>query len=160
MYIKKALVAAIVAAIVTITAFAQFNPGSPRTAPTGSWEGVVTNLDGGPPPFRMLMTFTADGGWIGSSDGDSNGASAGHGVWEQVGGGNSRTFAVTFRQIQYDQNSVPTASVTVRQTFILDDAGNTMEGPGEVKVFLADGTLVFTGRAVATATRIISDPLP
>lgn len=160
MKIKKTFVASILAAaLLTVSVFAQINRGGPRTLPTGAWEGVVTNLQGGPPPFRMLMTFTSDGNWIGSSDGDSNGASATHGLWEQIGDGNSRTFSITARQIQYNQNSVPTASVTIRQKFTLNAAGDAMEGPFEVKIFLPDGTLVFTGGGVSTATRVVSDPL-
>ena len=160
MYMKKVIAAAFIATMVAVAGMAQFKNNSRLAGPTGSWEGVVTNLQGGPPPFRMLMTFNSDGGWIGSSDGDAtSGASASHGVWQQIGDGSSRTYAVTFRQIQDDQNSAPTASVTVRQKFTMNSAGDAIEGPFEVKIFLPDGTLVFTGGGVATAARIQSDPL-
>jgi hypothetical protein len=51
-------------------------------------------------------------------------------------------------------------SATIRQTVVLNESGDTWEGPAEVKIFAPDGTLVFTGASVATATRIQSNPLP
>jgi hypothetical protein len=107
------------------------------------------------------MNFTADGNFIGSGDGDSfSGGSPQHGVWEQVGNVNSRTYAVTFLQLFYDQNSNPTGMVKVRQTVILNQTGNAWQGLAIVDIFDPAGILVFSGSATATATRIVSDPLP
>ena len=159
MNLKRSIIAVAIAAVVTVTALSQYTSRPQWLSPAGSWEGVVTSLNGGPPPFRMLMTFTSDGGFIGSADGDNAVASPAHGVWEQIGSKDSRTYSVTFRQIYYNPDSSSTGSVTVRQKFTLNDAGDAMEGPAEVKIYAPDGTHVFTGLSTATAARIQSDPL-
>ena len=173
MVMKKMFLALIIAAMTTMTAFAQSDENQIQTDEaritsntlnagplTGSWEGVVTNAPGGPPPFRVLMNFTADGGFTGSGDGDNSVGSPQYGVWERVGGGNSRQFAATFRQLFYDANANPTGSAKIRQTVILSRSGNTWQGPFKVEIFAPDGTLVFSGAGTARATRIQSEPLP
>ena len=159
MFTRKLFIALIIAAVTTITAFAQSNAPSWHS-PTGSWEGVVTSIGGGPPPFRVLMNFTADGGFTGTGDGDSAVGSPQYGVWRRVGDRNSRTYAVTFRQLFYAPDSSSTGSGTVQQTIILNEAGDRWNGPAVVRIYAPDGTLVFTGNATATATRIQSEPLP
>ncbi len=160
MFTRKLFIALIIAAVTTITAFAQTNNPPQWTSPTGSWEGVVTSIGGGPPPFRVLMNFTADGGFTGSGDGDSAVGSPQYGVWERIGGKNSRTYAVTFRQLFYNPDSSSTGSARMQQTVILNETGDTWSGPAVVRIYAPDGTLVFTGNATATATRIVSEPLP
>jgi hypothetical protein len=163
MYMKKTIAGLIITGMIAITALAQLNVTPEWTGPTGSWEGVVTSVNGGPPPFRVLMTFTADGGFIGSGDGDSSVNQSGspqYGVWERIGGKASRRYAVTFRQLYYAPDATSMGSATIRQTVVLNESGDTWEGPAEVKIFAPDGTLVFTGASVATATRIRSNPLP
>jgi len=160
MFTRKLFIALIIAAVTTITAFAQTNNAPAWTSPTGSWEGVVTSIGGGPPPFRVLMNFTADGGFTGSGDGDSAVGSPQYGVWERIGGKSSRTYAATFRQLFYAPDSSSTGSGTVQQTIILNETGDMWSGPGVVRIYAPDGTLVFTGTATATATRIRSEPLP
>ncbi len=160
MFTRKLFIALIIAAVTTITAFAQTNNPPQWTSPTGSWEGVVTSIGGGPPPFRVLMNFTADGGFTGSGDGDSAVGSPQYGVWERIGGKNSRTYAVTFRQLFYNPDSSSTGSARMQQTVILNETGDTWSGPAVVRIYAPDGTLVFTGTATATATRIQSEPLP
>ncbi|MCA1639896.1 MAG: hypothetical protein LC768_16480 [Acidobacteria bacterium] len=168
---KKMFLALIIAAMTTMATFAQsdenrnqadkitvINSGADLT---GSWIGVVTAAPGGPPPFRVLMTFTKDGGFVGTGDGDNFvGGSPQHGVWERVGGRESRRFAVTFYQLYYAPNSSPTGLHKIRQTVILSRSGDTWQGPGTVDIFAPDGTLVFSGAATATARRIQSEPLP
>jgi len=169
MFMKKMFLALIIAAMTTMATFAQSNeiqfPSLINNLPnsvnlTGSWEGVVTNTQGGPPPFRVLMNFTKDGGFTGSGDGDNSVGSPQYGVWERIGGRNSRQFAVTFRQLFYDANANPTGSAKIRQTVILNWSGDTWQGPFKVEIFAPDGTLVFSGAGTATATRIQSEPLP
>ena len=161
MFTRRLFIAMIIAAMTTLTACAQIKNPPAWTSPTGAWVGTITSGPGGPPPFRVLMNFGADGNFIGSADGDSLvGASPSFGVWERVGDPTLRKYAATFLQIYYAPDSSPTALVKVRQTFILNKAGNTMEGPATVDIFLPDGTLVFSGTATGTATRIQSEPLP
>ncbi len=124
---------------------------------TGSWEGVVTAAPGGPPPFRVVMTFTGVGGFIGSGDGDNSVGSPQYGVWERTG---RRRFALTFRQLFSNPDASSNGSVKVRQTIILSKSGNEWRGPFKVDIFAPDGTLVFSGDGTAQATRIRSEPLP
>nr|MBA3634771.1 hypothetical protein [Acidobacteriota bacterium] len=83
MIMKKMFLALIIAAMTTMATFAQSNENQSQTdksiivnddsddvTPVGSWMGVVTSAPGGPPPFRVLMTFTKGGGFVGSGDGD------------------------------------------------------------------------------------------
>ncbi len=174
MIMRKIFLALIIAAMTTMTAFAQSNENQTQSDetsieinasnaadPTGSWMGVVTAGTGGPPPFRVLMNFTKDGGFTASGDGDNFvGGSPQYGVWERVGGRNSRRFAVTFFQLFYAPDSSPTGLHKIRQTVILSHSGDTWQGPGKVDIFAPNGTLVFSGTATATATRIQSEPLP
>ncbi|MEO8572933.1 MAG: hypothetical protein ABI481_03115 [Pyrinomonadaceae bacterium] len=159
MFTRKLFIALIIAVVTTITAFAQTNNPPQWTSPTGSWEGVVTNVGGGPPPFRVLMNFTADGGFTGSGDGDNAVGSPQYGVWERIGGKSSRTYAVTFRQLFYAPDSSSTGLGTIQQTVILNESGDTWNGPFVVRIYAPDGTLVFTGGGTATAHRIVSEPL-
>ena len=160
MFTKKIFITLMIAALTTISAFAQINNPPAWTSPTGSWEGVVTNVGGGPPPFRVLMNFTADGGFTGSGDGDNAVGSPQYGVWERIGSKNSRTFAVTFRQLFYNADSSSAGSARMQQTVTLNEAGDAWSGPFVVRIYAPDGTLVFTGNGTATATRIQSEPLP
>ncbi len=174
MIMRKMILALIIAAMTTMTVFAQSGEKQTRAAetsvernasdvadPTGSWMGVVTSAPGGPPPFRVLMNFTKDGNFVGTGDGDNFvGGSPQHGVWERVGGRESRRFAVTFLQLFYAPDSSPTLLVKVRQTVILNKSGDTWQGPATVDFFAPDGTLIFSATATATATRIRSEPLP
>src|SRR5262245_24511213 len=54
---------------------------------TGSWEGVLTPEEGGPPPFRILFTFGGDGTVVASDAGPPSPqlAATEHGVWERTG---------------------------------------------------------------------------
>ena len=160
MFTKKVFMALMITALTTITAFAQNNNAPAWTSPTGSWQGVVTNEGGGPPPFRVLMNFTADGGFTGSGDGDSAVGSPQYGVWERVGPKSSRTYMVTFRQLFYAPDSSPTGSAKMQQTVILNESGDTWSGPFVVRIYAPDDTLLFTGVGTATATRIQFEPLP
>jgi hypothetical protein len=162
MFTRKLFIALMIAAMTTLTAFAQTNNTPQWTSPTGSWEGVVTSIGGGPPPFRVLMNFTKDGGFIGSGDGDSSTNRSGspqYGVWERIGDKNSRTYSVTFRQLFYASDSTSLGSARMQQTVILNESGDTWNGPFVVRIYAPDGTLVFTGTGTATATRIQSEPL-
>jgi hypothetical protein len=160
MFIKKMFLVLIIAAITTITAFAQSTNVPQWHSPVGSWEGVVTTEGGFPAPFRVLMNFTSDGGFTGAADGDSAVGSPQYGVWERIGGKSSRTYSATFRQLFYAPDATSTGSGTVQQKVILNENGDAWSGPAVVKIYAPDGTLMFTVAATATATRIQSEPLP
>ena len=162
MFSRKLFIAFIITAMTTITAIAQSSNPPAWTSPTGSWEGVVTTIGPGPAPFRVLMNFTADGGFTGSGDGDAAASPSGSpqfGVWQRIGDKNSRTYAVTFRQIFYNPDSSSAGSARMQQTVILNESGDTWTGPFVVRIYAPDGTLLFTSSGTATATRIVSDPL-
>lgn len=159
MFTRKISIVLIILAMTAVTAFSQVRKAPEWTSPTGSWQGVVTNTGGGPPPFRVLMNFTADGGFTGSGDGDNSVGSVQYGVWERIGDANSRIYAVTFRQLFYNADASSAGSARMQQTVILNEAGDTWTGPFVVRIYAPDGTLVFTGTGTATATRIQSEPL-
>ncbi len=160
MFNKKIFLVLIIAAMTTVIASAQSTDAPEWHSPTGSWEGVVTTAGGFPAPFRVLMTFTADGGFMGSGDGDYAVGSPQYGVWERIGSKSSRTYSATFRQINYAPDATSTGSATIQQTVILNETGDAWSGPAVVRIYAPDGTLVFTVGATATATRIRSEPLP
>ncbi|MGI8408273.1 MAG: hypothetical protein ACR2M8_00145 [Pyrinomonadaceae bacterium] len=160
MFTKKISIAVIIAAV-TVAVFAQSDNRPNWHSPAGSWQGVVTNDGGFPPPFRVLMTFDGDGGFVGTGDGDNAVGSPQHGVWERIGGKSSRTYAVTFRQLFYNPDSSPTGLMKARQTVILNESGDAWQGPFQIDIYAADGTtLLFSGTGTAAATRIKSEPLP
>lgn len=159
MFTKKISIALIIAAM-SIAIFAQSGDAPNWHSPAGSWQGVVTNLEGGPPPFRVLMTFDGDGGFVGTGDGDNAVGSPQHGVWERIGGKSSRTYAVTFRQLFYAPDATPMGLGKVRQTVILSESGDSWEGPFVIDILAPDGTVFFSGSGTASATRIRSEPLP
>ena len=158
MYIKKFIGLFIIISATAIASFAQAGSRSAWHSPEGSWEGVVTNLEGGPAPFRVLMTFTAGGGFIGTGDGDNAVGSPQHGVWERIGGASSRTYAVTFRQLFYMSDASPTGTARIRQTVLLNKAGDSWSGPFTIEILDADGIVVFIGSGTSTATRIVPEP--
>lgn len=160
MFTKKLFITLALAILTTISVLAQTGQAPAWTSPTGSWEGVVTSDGGFPPPFRVLMTFTADGGFTGSGDGDNAVGSPQYGVWERIGDKNSRTYAVTFRQLFYNPDSSSAGSAKMQQTVVLDESGNTWTGPFVVRIYNPDGSLFITSTGTATATRIQSEPLP
>lgn len=161
MFSKKIFIALIVAVTTAMTVAAQERNAPAWTSPAGSWEGVVTSDGGIPAPFRVLMNFTADGGFTGSGDGDSAVGSPQYGVWERIGGKSSRKYSVNFRQLFYDPlSSTATGYARMQQTVILSESGDTWSGPFVVRIYLADGTQVAIGTGTSTATRIVSEPLP
>lgn len=156
MNVKRIFMALIIMGMMATMASAQSDHQKSEDI-TGSWEGVVTNLSGGPPPFRVLMTFTGVGGFVGSGDGDDSVGSPQYGVWERTG---RRRFALTFRQLFSNSDGSSNGSGRVRQTIIVSKSGDKWSGPFKVEIFAPDGTLMFSGDGTAQASRIQSEPLP
>lgn len=131
----------------------------------GSWLAIVTPPNGGPPPFRGLITFDRGGGLIASAQGDillnpppgvPPGATAGHGVWERTG---NRRYAFTFIQILYGADGSYQGEAKSRHKITLNPRGNRWSGRLQFEIFDADGNVVFSGSGTERATRIEVEPL-
>ncbi|CAN5415525.1 hypothetical protein BH20ACI1_BH20ACI1_06510 [soil metagenome] len=129
----------------------------------GSWLVMVTP-NGGPPPFRGLITFDSGGGLIASAQGDillnpppgvPPVATAGHGAWKRTG---NRRYAFSFRQLLYDSVGNYQGEVKSRHRITVNAAGNQWNGQLLFEIFDADGHLVFSDSATEQATRIEVEP--
>ncbi len=178
MNIKRILLASVVLAVMASVASAQSldRPGGVQTDPpkrlaglqaeslVGSWIATVTPTGpGAPPPFKVLLNFTEDGGFTGSAQGDicqEGVATPGYGAWSPAGG---RRFDMTFLQIIYqpkDPVGIPLGTFKVRQTINLSESGNEWSGPFKGDIFDPTGNLVFASQGTATAKRIVVERLP
>jgi len=150
---------------------AQTNQGADQVAlsskkPTivGSWV-LTVSVPGNAPPFdsfKALWSLTGDGLLIAAAQGDIAPtpfptSTSQHGAWAQTGG---RKFAATFVSILYDgQTGDNLGSFRLRQSIVLNDAGDEWNGPFKVNVFDPDGNVVAVIDGTAHAKRIIVDPL-
>jgi hypothetical protein len=108
-----------------------------------------------------LITFTADGGLVGSSPplrpparGET--ASAGcrtapHGSWTMAA---AQTFAFTFVVLEYDTQLQLSATTKVSGTVVLDDSQDSGSGSFTLTVTTAAGRAVFTDRGEMQLARI------
>jgi len=125
----------------------------------GSWL-LTVNIPGNAPPFdsfNALWALTGDGILVSSAQGDTaptpfpSNTSA-YGAWAQTG---ENKFAATFLSILYDgQTGQNMGRFKLRQTMILNDAGDTWSGPFRLNVYDPNGNLVATVDGTAQAKRI------
>ncbi|HZS04305.1 MAG TPA: hypothetical protein VFD58_05670 [Blastocatellia bacterium] len=129
-----------------------------KKAFSGSWEGVITPEEGGPPPFRILFTFGVDGTVVESDAGppDPQNASASHGAWELTA---DREFLVVYKQLIFDASGNLSVLFKGRVKFRLNETEDEISGP--VKVELADslGNVFLTGEGTIKCTKIRVEPL-
>lgn len=127
---------------------------------TGSWY-VTSTPNGGPPPFKAMITFSEGGGMIASAQGDillniNSLATAGHGAWARTG---NRQFLFTFRQIFYTADGSYDGGIKVRHTANMNKAGTAWTGQLTAEFYNALDEVVFTSTGSGTATRIVAEPL-
>jgi hypothetical protein len=124
----------------------------------GSWLLTITPVPGlvTIPPFRALMTYTADGGVV-ETDTAAVGAvvpgysaSAGHGAWTARGD----EFASTVVKLVVDGNGEFAGFVRLQGAVKLNPAGDGFSGSGKVEVLNSSGAVVGSGNATLQATRI------
>lgn len=124
----------------------------------GSWEGVLTAEDGGPPPFRILFTFGTDGTVVATDAGPPNPqlSSSEHGAWKYTG---RREFLVTYKQLIFDQGGNLVNLFKARVRFRLNRFGNEISGPVIVDFYDADNNPLFSGAGKIKCTKIQAEPL-
>lgn len=140
--------------------------GTEQQPLAGSWMITVNATSGGEDfSFKSLATFTADGSYVGTTQGDtilnaSPGAlpitSPQHGTWTSLG---NATYALTFMAILTDLQGNFGATLKVRQTINLNQTGDTWSGPFRAEYFDANGNVIFTFSGTMQATRINVEPL-
>lgn len=134
-------------------------PNPKPTDLTGSWLLTITPNGGFPPPFKALVTFNADGGLVGASQGDvceCGVATAGHGAWTKTA---DRRYSFTFLQISYDFQGNFTGTSKVRLNVTLNQSADVFTGPYQLDVFGSDGSLLFSATGITQGRRIVVEPL-
>ena len=123
--------------------------------PEGSWLSTVTVLgSGAPPPFLVLETFTAGGGYVEIDQADFAPpvfGSPGHGAWESTG---ERTFAATFLVLKYDAKGNAQGMTKVRGGGTISEDGGAYSGAGNFEIFDVNGNLIYSANFTIQAKRI------
>src|SRR5262249_41248618 len=112
------------------------------------------------PPFKALVTFTADGGLLGDKQGDvcdCGVATSGHGAWART---TERQFSFTFLQLGYDFQGNLTGTAKVRASVTLNSSADPLSGEFRLDVSAPDGSLLFFSPGTAQGRRITVEPLP
>jgi hypothetical protein len=128
---------------------------------TGSWLFKLSNVLPVPNNFLALGTFTNDGSFVGTAQGDgtaldgnlqNNGPTEGpaHGVWKKTGDG---TFAVTFHTIWHQPDASLFGVFTINEKLILDPRGRlALSYTGQLVG--PNGNLIFALQGTGTGERI------
>ena len=119
----------------------------------GSWEGVLTPEEGGPPPFRILFTFGADGTVVVSDAGPPTpqNNSAEHGAWERTG---NNEFTIIYKQFLFTNTGDLDGTFKGRVRFRLNKHGNDINGVVKVNIYVAAGNEVIAGAGTIKCTKI------
>jgi len=180
MITKRNLPAFVIAGLIVISAFAvgspsisafaqtasqeQYQPGdlinvieqarqSQIKAFTGSWEGVLTPEEGGPPPFRILFTFGADGTVVVSDAGPPSpqNNTAEHGAWERTG---DNEFTIIYKQFLFNAAGDLDGAFKGRVKFKLDPARMEINGLVKVDLYDPQGVNFLSGAGTMKCTKI------
>jgi hypothetical protein len=119
----------------------------------GSWEGVLTPEEGGPPPFRILFTFGTDGTVVASDAGPPNpqNNTAEHGAWELT---NDHEFTVIYKQLLFNSNGELDSTFKGRVRFKLDESRGEINGLVKVDIYDLQGTAIISGAGTIKCTKI------
>lgn len=128
--------------------------------PEGSWLSTVTVTgSGAPPPFLVLETFAAGGGYVEIDQADFAPpvfGSPGHGAWESTG---ERSFAATFLVLKYDAKGTAQGMTKVRGGGTITEDGNAYSGAGNFEIFDVNGKLIYSAHFTIQAKRIRVEPV-
>ena len=129
-----------------------------RKAFTGSWEGILTPEDGGPPPFRILFTFGSDGTVVATDAGPPapHLASSEHGAWERS---SHNEFLMTYKQLLFDKDGNLDSLFKGRVRFNLNDTGKEINGTALIDLFDPQGNKFLSGAGTIKCTKIVVEPL-
>jgi hypothetical protein len=124
----------------------------------GSWEGVITPEEGGPPPFRILFTFGADGTVVVSDAGPPTpqNNTAEHGAWERTG---DYEFTVIYKQFLFNAVGDLDGAFKGRVKFKLDPVKMEISGPVKVDIYDPAGVNVLSGAGTVKCAKIRVEPL-
>ncbi len=125
---------------------------------TGSWEGVFTPEEGGPPPFRILFTFGAEGTVVVSDAGPPTpqNNTAEHGAWERTG---NNEFTIIYKQLLFNNAGELDGTFKGRARFRLNRRGNEIHGVAKVNIYDAAGNEIIAGAGTIKCTKIRVEPL-
>jgi len=125
---------------------------------TGSWEGVLTPEEGGPPPFQILFTFGADGTVVVSDAGPPTPQlnTAEHGAWERTG---DHEFTIIYKQLLFDSDGNLNSTFKGRVKFKLNEAGTEISGLVKVDIYDLHGSVIISGAGTVKCTKIRVEPL-
>ena len=149
---RLAILGLILVVLAPGTAAQEATPAAMATHPVvGAWRWANDPSD---PISATYAIFHADGTYV-----EVAGDQTGIGVWRAVG---ERTVEITevFQDIDPDPNVFASGTVTVRQSYELDEAGTTLTGTYAVDARAPDGTVVFQGVLQGTGTRLAHEPMP
>jgi hypothetical protein len=135
-----------------------FQAQPPENDPSGAWTVAATDTGSGN-VLQSVVVFTKGGGWIGTIQGEGACCpllSPGLGVWARTG---TRTFAVTFGSVLYNQDGSLFGTGKGRQTITLHSSED-FTGRGHFILNLPDGTVQVTPDLTFVGKRINVEPLP
>lgn len=120
---------------------------------SGSWEGILTPEDGGPPPFRILFTFGTDGTVVVSDAGPPTpqNNTAEHGAWERTG---DYEFTIIYKQLLFAANGNFDGTFKGRVKFKLDPVKMEINGIVKVDLFDSAGVNFLQGAGTIKCTKI------
>ena len=111
----------------------------------GTWKW--TNVDD-PLSGNSYAIISSDGSYL-----EVAADQTGIGVWRPVG---ERTIEITsiFQDLEPNPDGFVPGTITVRQSYELDEAGTTLTGSYAVDARTPDGTVIFEGKFEATGVRM------
>jgi hypothetical protein len=126
-----------------------------KTAIAGSW---LLTINAGGLPLKALASFTADGIFLSSAQGDVNTNPGAptitpiHGVWAHNGG---RQFLTTHLELGYSvQTGELIGTLKLQQTINLNEAGDEWNSTFRFTLFDPNGKALFSGDGRVQAQRI------
>lgn len=119
----------------------------------GSWEGIFTPEDGGPPPFRILFTFGTDGTVVVSDAGPPTpqNNTAEHGAWERTG---DYEFTIIYKQFLFATTGDLDGTFKGRVKFKLDPVKMEINGVVKVDLFDSAGVNFLQGAGTVKCSKI------
>ncbi len=114
---------------------------------TGAWLLKVTLTAPAPNEFRALATFTKDGNFIATAQGDG----PAHGVWVKTG---ARTFVVSFATINWQADGSLFGILKVNLTLTLDEKSDQLTGQLQAQLVDPSGNIIVSLQGTVTGERI------
>ena len=155
--LKMMLIATVVVLVTTSMFAAQPTTGTAPAPPLGgAFSVTLTPEEGGPPPFKLLMLFTRDGGVVETDAGPPTPQqfSPGIGEWTRSADGQ---YIISYTQLQFDdaQNLVGTFRAKITATF--DESKKLVVGNVRVRFYDTNDAIAFEADGRVDGTRLPLD---